>query len=90
MFYERLKEGKEFAGIGVGETYELSERMASFLRQKMSLMKLSTENRQRNYCSNRAVASGDIKKLLRRIVNGRDLQSVMMVWEYCQRMRSQI
>lgn len=36
----------------------------------------------------RAVASGDIK-LLRRIVNGRDLQSVM-VWEYCQRMRSQI
>lgn len=36
----------------------------------------------------RAVASGDIKTV-KRIVNGRDLQSVM-VWEYCQRMRSQI
>ena len=36
----------------------------------------------------RAVASGDIKTV-RRIVNGRDLQSVM-VWEYCQRMWSQI
>lgn len=37
----------------------------------------------------RAVASGDIKTVKKNCERQRDLQSVM-VWEYCQRMRSQI